>query len=101
MLSLTLTHGTQLGVLFSPALLQSAWFQTLAGFVAINTVMYVALAVTKILPKVYLSDWHGSRLRRSETRSIYPDRPDPRHAHSRLDGLHASSDDDWAMGGRP
>lgn len=70
-------QGAPFDTLFSPAVLETAWFQTLAGFVAINTVMYVALAMTKILPKVYLSDWLGSRLRRSETRSIYPDPSGP------------------------
>jgi hypothetical protein len=35
--------------------------------------MYVALAIAKMLPKVYLSDWASRRGRRSETRSIHPD----------------------------
>ena len=28
-----------------------------------------------MLPKVYVSDWIGTRNRRSETRSIHPDAP--------------------------
>ena len=37
--------------------------------------MYVALAMAKMLPKVYVSDWVDRRGRRSETRSIHPDAP--------------------------
>lgn len=40
---------------------------------AINTVMYGALALAKILPKLYPSDWVRPIDRRSLTRSIYPD----------------------------
>ena len=47
----------------------------LAAFVAINTIVYVTLAVAKILPKVYLRDHLSARNRRSETRSIDPDAP--------------------------
>lgn len=100
MLSVLLQNAPS-GVIFSPAVLESAWFQTLAGFVGINTVMYVVLAVTKVLPKVYISDWHGSRLRRSETRSIYPEYPGPRHAHPEPAVPQAEVDDDWSTGARP
>lgn len=48
-------------------------FAVLAAFVAINTVMYVALAIAKLLPKVYLGDWVRQQGRRHETRSIHPD----------------------------
>lgn len=61
------------GVLFSEALLHSQLFAVLAAFVAINTVMYCALTVAKMLPKVYLTDWFTSSNRRAESRSIYPD----------------------------
>jgi hypothetical protein len=54
-------------------LLHTEWFAVLSAFVALNTIMYVALAVGKVLPKVYVSDWVRSRNRRSQTRSIYPD----------------------------
>ncbi|MCH8559581.1 hypothetical protein [Nesterenkonia sp. DZ6] len=63
------------GLVLPPTVLESAWFLSLAGFVAINTVMFVALAVAKILPRIYVSDWAHGRQRRSETRSIYPDSP--------------------------
>lgn len=61
------------GLLLPESVLQTRWFAALATFVAINTIVYVSLAVTKLLPKVYISDWFGGRNRRSETRSIHPD----------------------------
>lgn len=64
-----------MGILFPEATLQSELFAILAAFVALNTVMYVALAIAKILPKVYLNDWIRRRRQRSETRSIHPDAP--------------------------
>lgn len=64
------------GILLPHGLLESDVFATLAAFVAINTVMYVALAVAKILPKVYVSDWVRRRNERSETRGIHPDAAD-------------------------
>lgn len=64
-------------VLFANVLPQSAmhtqWFAALSMFVAINTIVYVTLAIIKLLPKAYLSDWVDQRNRRSETRSIYPE----------------------------
>ena len=54
-------------------LLHTEWFAVLTAFVALNTIMYVALAVGKVLPKLYVSDWVASPNRRSQTRSIYPD----------------------------
>jgi len=64
------------GILFPSEWLQSEWFAVWASFVALNTLVYVALAIAKMLPKVHVSDvWyhlHGLN-RRAETRSIYPD----------------------------
>ena len=60
-------------MLLPEALLHSSLFAVLAAFVAINTVMYSALALAKLLPKVYVTDWVHRRNQRSETRSIYPD----------------------------
>lgn len=60
------------GVIFPESLLHSQWFAVWATFVAINTLMYAALSVAKILPKIYPSDWVRGRNRRTETRSIYP-----------------------------
>jgi hypothetical protein len=58
---------------FLAAVLHANWIAVLTAFVALNTVMYAALAVAKVLPKMYVSDWVRSRNRRSQTRSIYPD----------------------------
>jgi hypothetical protein len=60
------------GLLLPEDVLHSEMFAVLAAFVAINTVMYVVLAVAKMLPKIYLSDFVGGRDRRRETRSIHP-----------------------------
>ena len=61
-----------LGVL-PESVLHSGWFAVLAAFVAINTVMYVALATATMLPKVHVADWFTSRDRRTLNRSIHPD----------------------------
>ena len=62
-----------MGVLLPESLLRNQFFGVLAAFVAINTIVYVTLAVAKMLPKVYVRDWIGPRNRRVETRSIDPD----------------------------
>lgn len=54
-------------------ILESKAVVILTTFVAINTVMYAALAIAKILPKVYLSDLVHSADRRSDERSINPE----------------------------
>ena len=66
---------TPMGLLFPESILRNEFVAVLATFVAINTIVYVTLAVAKVLPKVYLGDWIGSRSRRAETRSIHPDVP--------------------------
>ena len=66
-----------LGILFSQDVLRSHAFQFLAAFVAVNTIMYVTLAIAKMLPKVHPGDWRPGRHRRGETRSIYPEEPGP------------------------
>jgi hypothetical protein len=53
--------------------MHGSWFAALSMFVAINTVLYLTLAIIKLLPKTYLSDWVDQRNRRSESRSIYSD----------------------------
>ena len=56
--------------------LQTEFFSVLAGFVAINTLVYVSLAVAKMLPKAHPTDWWYQvrhRNRRRESRSIYPE----------------------------
>lgn len=54
------------------SILTTDWFAALAAFVAINTAIYVALAVAKALPRIYVSDYVKRRYERAETRSIYP-----------------------------
>ncbi|WP_408898847.1 hypothetical protein ACJ5H2_06990 [Nocardioides sp. R1-1] len=64
-----------LGILLPESVLRAEWFGVLAAFVALNTVMYLALAVAKMLPKVYFRDLLPRRYERAETRSIHPDGP--------------------------
>ena len=64
-----------MGILLPDSLLRTEVIAVLAAFVAINTIVYVTLAVAKILPKLYLRDWLAARNRRAETRSIRPDAP--------------------------
>ncbi|MBT8161676.1 MULTISPECIES: hypothetical protein [Arthrobacter] len=63
------------GLLFPEGILHSDWFAILATFVAINTLMYGALAIAKIVPKLHPGDWIRTKNQRAETRSIYPDAP--------------------------
>ena len=65
--------GLAHGILLPESLLRSTWFAVLSAFVAINTVMFVALAVAKTLPKLYPRDWLARSYSRAETRSIHPD----------------------------
>jgi hypothetical protein len=64
-----------LGIVFPESVLRSEVFAVASAFVAINTVVYTALAVAKMLPKVYVSDWRRRGYERAETRSIHPDGP--------------------------
>ena len=65
--------GVLAGVLLPESIMHSQWFAVLSMFVAINTVLYLTLAIIKLLPKAYVSDWVDQRNRRGESRSIYPD----------------------------
>jgi hypothetical protein len=75
------------------SIMHTAWFTTLSTFVAINTTLYVTIAMIKLLPKIYLSDWVNRRNRRSESRSIYPsvDPGPPRYRRYRRGPLHSRS----------
>jgi hypothetical protein len=42
---------TTAGILFSSELLRSGLFQALAAFVAVNTIVYAALAIAKLIPR--------------------------------------------------
>jgi len=61
------------GLLLPAELLATPFFQFLSAFVAINTIMFAALAIAHMFPKVYFSDLLVRRGRRKETRSIHPD----------------------------
>lgn len=75
------------GILLPESVLHSDFFAILAAFVAINTVIYAALAIAKIVPMVHLGDLAPGRQRRSETRSIHPETPpDAAPTHPRPGG---------------
>lgn len=75
--SLSPSHPVPTGILLPDSALSSPFFAVFSAFVGINTVIYVVLAVAKILPKIYLTDWVGGRNRRSTDRSIYGSAPVP------------------------
>lgn len=66
----------QTGILFPEEMLASDWFGVFAGVVAINTLIYVVLGVSKLVPVVKFGRKTNGRNRRTETRSIYPDAAD-------------------------
>ena len=60
--------------------LSSTWYATLTAFVAVNTLVYVVLSVSKVLPRVHPTTWlrtDSAASRRRESRSIFPERPVP------------------------
>ena len=61
------------GILLPDGTLRTTWFAVLATFVALNTVMYAALPLAKILPQVYPRDWLPRHYVRAQTRGIYPE----------------------------
>lgn len=63
------------GILFPHETLFTGWFGVLTAFVAVNTLMYVTLAILKVFPRFYPSDWLRRTNTRSETRHIHPDAP--------------------------
>lgn len=62
------------GILLPMSVMTQEWFMVLAAFVALNTLVYVTLAVVKLFPVVRFGR-RGGRNRRSETRSIFPNDP--------------------------
>ena len=68
-------YAAPAGVLLPSSLIHTQWFGVLAAFVAINTVIYVTLAIGKMLPKIYVNDYIHHAERRGQTRSIHPDSP--------------------------
>lgn len=62
--------------IFPSAWLNTPWYATLTAFVAVNTLLYVVLSISKILPRVHPTTWfrrESGYSRRRETRSIHPD----------------------------
>jgi len=76
---------TPLISLFPSSWLTSTWYATLTAFVAVNTLVYVVLSISKILPRLHPTTWisrGNGASRRRESRSIYPDGPAVREGKS-------------------
>ncbi|MCV2393672.1 hypothetical protein OEB99_05065 [Actinotalea sp. M2MS4P-6] len=65
------------GLVLPESVLHSDAVKVLATFVALNTLMYVTLAVVKILPRVHRPAWMSGSNRRAQDRSIYAGVPIP------------------------
>lgn len=63
-------RGVPTGLLLPESFLASEFFQVLATFVAINSLVYVTLAVAKMLPRIHPTEWWPRRNRRREPRGI-------------------------------
>jgi hypothetical protein len=83
---MTLPAVLPTGALLPESILHSDSFKMLATFVALNTLMYVTLAVLKVLPKAYVLSRFSGRNRRTQNRSIYPEPPAARTAEDGVDG---------------
>jgi hypothetical protein len=63
------------GLIFPNETIHQHWYLVLATIVALNTTIYAALSIGRVLPKwLDFSKIRGKR-QRAETRSIYPDSP--------------------------
>lgn len=74
---------------FPSVWLNTSWYSTLTAFVAVNTLIYVVVSISKILPRIHPTTWLGrgkGASRRSETRSIYPDGATSEELSSRTSG---------------
>lgn len=49
------------GILLPADVLQESWFRVLAAFVAVNTLVYMTLAVLTVLPRAYPGRWWRRR----------------------------------------
>ena len=72
---ITMIVPVPMGLVLPEEFLSTPAFQFIAAFVTLNTIMYAGLAIAKMLPKFYFSDWVTRRGRRREVRSIHPDGP--------------------------
>ena len=69
-----MSTGTLLaGIFFSGSVLHSRFYYILLAVVLLNTTIFAAIAITKILPKRFKFAWFRRGRVRSKTRSIYPD----------------------------
>lgn len=59
-------EDNEAGEKMSQSILYSSWYSVLVAFVAINTAMYVILAVVKSLPKIDLQKWRRRNYGRSK-----------------------------------
>ena len=75
-----------MGMLLPDSILKNEFIAVLAAFVAINTVVYVTLAVAKMLPKFYLRDWLASA---TGARRPAASTPTPRSADRGRPARHA------------
>ena len=89
MLPLSRYHALPTGILLPDSDLATPFFAIFSAFVGINTVIYVVLAIAKILPRIYLTDWVGGRNRRATARSIYGVDPAPGRPTERVRELPA------------
>ena len=64
--------SVEAGILFPQALLESRFFVVLATIVALNTIVYAGLAVSKVLPRLIRGPLFRRAKRRAINRSIYP-----------------------------
>ena len=76
------------GLLLPESILHSAWFGALSTFVAVNTVIFLTLAIVKIMPVMHPGRWFQKPYLRAQTRSIYPDAVEvERSPRARLKGF--------------
>jgi hypothetical protein len=63
------------GLLLPESTLDAHWFRVLAAFVAVNTLVYLTLSISKALWWAHPGERRPRRYARGETRSIHPDGP--------------------------
>lgn len=61
------------GILLPESVLHTPFFQVLALFVAFNTIMYVSLAIGKMLPRIRLHRRAGNAVGRHGDPETHPD----------------------------
>ncbi|GAA2723462.1 hypothetical protein [Cellulomonas aerilata] len=74
-MSAALLSVVDTGALLPATVMHAGAVRVLQAFVTINTVMYCALAVAKILPRLHPSTWLRKPRHRAEERGIHPAAP--------------------------